>query len=686
MAYERINWQNEPSEATALNDVNLNKMDSAIYELDGKATTTETAITDLQDGKVDKVNGKGLSQVDNVTVTQHVAYGTVVSTIKTYGQDGTEVTSQVCNGIVVDSALSNSSTNPVQNKVVKSAIDEKSTVAISDTLETGTTLANITIDGTTTAIKGSDIEVDEELSPTSTNPVENKAIYDALNNLLPSKTVSGNPIAISDASGFNAKALTVTMNPIQDLHGYSNPWVGGAGKNKFSCVDHLNPSSNLSATKNADGSVRIYGTPNGTWGAVSDLTDCNLPAGQYTFSIQSAVAYNIYTQCYVGGTNTNRTVNAGQTYITFTVSGTITKIRLMISGMTVNTPVDVTIKPMLASGTAATFAPYSNICPISGRTEASVKRTGANLYGGEVFKDEVVEQVPSATVTTNTVVFGAGSVSGKKFCTDVKFKQNTAYTFRMRCQNNQANANTNLRVYYTDGTYLDFRDNSQSTANVDRNIVITTNANKTIQELRGVNQAGNTTVYLDSFGVFEGTRTFDDFEPYTAETHTHQYQQEIYGGVDDFVNGGATSTIAMVDLGTLTWTYDATYNRFSSNGILDAKVPQTARTTAFSCSCYEVISDGRPISQVTNNSIYQAYGGGGTYATLCINDDRFTDPTDLVNAISGQTATYELKTPTTISTSPERITLFKGNNVLSTNADDMELKYSVSLDSLLPTE
>ena len=82
MAYTRINWQNLPSEATALNDVNLNAMDSAIYDHDTRLTTAEgsissqgSAITALQSGKVDKVVGKGLSTNDYTDADKAIVGG-----------------------------------------------------------------------------------------------------------------------------------------------------------------------------------------------------------------------------------------------------------------------------------------------------------------------------------------------------------------------------------------------------------------------------------------------------------------------------------------------------------------------------------------------------------------------------------------------------------------------------------
>ena len=60
MSYTRVNWQNKPSTATPINATNLNTMDAGIAALDTAIGTLETAVQ----GKVDKVEGKGLSTND----------------------------------------------------------------------------------------------------------------------------------------------------------------------------------------------------------------------------------------------------------------------------------------------------------------------------------------------------------------------------------------------------------------------------------------------------------------------------------------------------------------------------------------------------------------------------------------------------------------------------------------------
>ena len=52
-AYNAINWKNEPSTSTAINETNLNKMDRAIDTIDDR-------VIDLDNGKVNKEEGKSL--------------------------------------------------------------------------------------------------------------------------------------------------------------------------------------------------------------------------------------------------------------------------------------------------------------------------------------------------------------------------------------------------------------------------------------------------------------------------------------------------------------------------------------------------------------------------------------------------------------------------------------------------
>lgn len=162
-------------------------LDGKVDNVPGKAlstndyTDTDKAIVDgvtsALDGKVDKVQGKGLSTNDFTDEEKTIVDGT-------------------------PSALDNK-----VDKVEGKGLSEND---FTDTLKTK--LDGIEAEANKTI-------VDNSVTSTSTNPVESKAIYNLLNDLLPEATATGNPILITNASGLNAKSLKVELEPIQDTSG-----------------------------------------------------------------------------------------------------------------------------------------------------------------------------------------------------------------------------------------------------------------------------------------------------------------------------------------------------------------------------------------------------------------------------------------------------------------------------------
>ena len=101
----------------------------------------------------------------NITITEDSANGTL-----TISATDTKYT--------IDSTLSGSSTNPIQNKVVYNALAGKQNKLIAGT---GISISGNTISCTVSG-GGGTVTVDSALSGTSTNPVQNKVIYTALQN------------------------------------------------------------------------------------------------------------------------------------------------------------------------------------------------------------------------------------------------------------------------------------------------------------------------------------------------------------------------------------------------------------------------------------------------------------------------------------------------------------------------
>lgn len=303
---------------------------------DSSSVYTKTETDTALGNKVDKVSGKGLSTNDYDDTAKGIVEGVTSALNGKVDKDGDKVLSD------------NNYSDTDKTKL--------------DGIEAN---ANHT-------------EVDAEISSTSENPLQNKAIYDLLNDLLPEGEATGNPIAISNASGFNAKALTVDMLPIQDLHGYDKPWVGGSGKNK--CND-----TTLSVGYYDDQGRYQYQTSYRT----SELIPIKAST-QYTNSFFDK------SKTRIGGLVTTfwdseQNFISQSTSQSYTTTSETAYIRVRsFQNQTTYINNDDYLFQVEEGGTPTAFEPYSNICPISGRTsldvtvngETETLNLGQTVYGG----------------------------------------------------------------------------------------------------------------------------------------------------------------------------------------------------------------------------------------------------------------------------------------------------------------
>lgn len=179
-------------------------------------------------------------------------------------------------------------------------------------------------------------------------------------------------LATFDADALPMPSLKVGIEPQQDLHGYDHPWVGGAGKNKLQVTATSQTINGVTFTVNDDGTIKVNGTA---------TADARFVIGEYILKAGSSVRLN---GSPVDGSNS--TIALG--YQGYGIVSTANSDRVcdrtsastdwdndvyinVTSGYTAN---NLTFKPMirLASVADATFAPYSNICPISGWDECKV--------------------------------------------------------------------------------------------------------------------------------------------------------------------------------------------------------------------------------------------------------------------------------------------------------------------------
>ena len=203
------------------------------------------------------------------------------------------------------------------------------------------------------------------------------------------KTVSGSIIHITDALAAPAVALSTAISPVQDLHGYENPWPAGGGANKWDeewepgGINNGTPvtSQNQIRSKNFNPIL-----PDTSYYATCGKTDGGSQNRYYLL-----IAYYDASKQWISNAAINNltfTTPANAAYFKiYTNSSTVVYGNEYHNDIAVNYPATVT-----------TYSPYSNICPITGWDEANI----------------VVSPTQDAQDgTTYTVSFGsAGTVYG----------------------------------------------------------------------------------------------------------------------------------------------------------------------------------------------------------------------------------------------------------------------------------
>lgn len=184
----------------------------------------------------------------------------------------------------------------------------------------------------------------------------------------------GNPAHFITTLPDGIMSLLVGINPVQDLNGYDSPWPAGGGKNKL-YPGNVVSGKNLTITKDSSGIVHVSGQPSGTWVDFCSAYSLSIPAGDYVLSIQTALPCTFALYFYYEGDTTRyvQVITAGSTSKVITFTDNVERVYLGLTAMDTETNYDMTIAAQLEAGQQATaYAPYSNICPISGWTECNL--------------------------------------------------------------------------------------------------------------------------------------------------------------------------------------------------------------------------------------------------------------------------------------------------------------------------
>lgn len=191
-------------------------------------------------------------------------------------------------------------------------------------------------------------------------------------------------ITISDAVPSNLADCTVKIEPVQDLHGYDKPWVGGAGKNKL-YLDLELPYEQNGVTITGDGNGGIYldGTVTGLF-SINGVFKTPSLSGQSTICKLYDGELPTSAVVYAGSSPAGSYYSGVQGYDTINNSGSWSvNLYFPNANKTFN---HLHLTPMVVMGNEhpTVFEPYENICPIAQYDSCKITRIGKNLFSGEV--------------------------------------------------------------------------------------------------------------------------------------------------------------------------------------------------------------------------------------------------------------------------------------------------------------
>lgn len=154
-----------------------------------------------------------------------------------------------------------------------------------------------------------------------------------------------------------------------------------------------------------------------------------------------------------------------------------------------------------------------------------------------------------------------------------------------------------------------------------------------------------------------------------GNTHLFTFGQSIYSGYIDWKKGVVVGTHGIVDLGSLTWNYNAKRDYFTAL-INNIKLPTTVqeRLEGIICEIYPPSSNGS-YSDVDNQSMihYDSY--------LAIKDTNYgNDSTAFNTAMNGVYLAYELATPIEIPLGGIQLLTQEGQNNIFCDTGDTEVK------------
>lgn len=501
-------------------------------------------------------------------------------------------------------------------------------------------------------------------------------------------TTQNSNVVVDTASGAIANFQTPLAIPLvktkfdvnakQDLHGYDHPWPAGGGKNLLPFENVLTEgwsrtNSGITA-EYSNGIMHVYGTNElNAWNNIVVFNDIwrnseiRLPAG--TYSIPDHLVVRI-SEDNIGYSNKGGTV--------------IYNNPIYVRGFYISVPANYTVDwhvPMMfvyGSVIPTTYEPYSNICPITGHTEANIVRTGKNLLSPTLYKGLNYNPTVGTTVTltespkqltdNHDGTFSISTTANwETFCMIVPIKSTTYYRKTVISSNGALGTtevwlDKNLKVI---STY----NNTDTTQTKKGLLSIPNNASYFAWVI--TNRAVANSTFTITQPQLELGSTATDYEPYAGTEVTVQFGQTIYKGVLDAKNSKVILTSKGVKIQDKYWIYLSSYSCFQTT-ISDVKrnTSATAVLEGLMCEAYANRTPQQAGSGNINGSI------AGLNDAIRIKDLAYDNPTDFVNAMGDYLIVYPIAEPIIIDLPDgEPINTLLGTNNIYADTGDTSLQF-----------
>ena len=500
------------------------------------------------------------------------------------------------------------------------------------------------------------------------------------------KTITGNPIHILDALAKPAQALSVKLEPVQDLNGYSYPWPAGGGKNLLwlnngvfktgafrenrqltgigtwvgmSASNYLAPNNIVSYTI-GDNNLTVEAKSNG----YGIGFEAKLTAGkQYTLSW---VGTNVYVgiSFYDGDGAQLSYVTSGASPKTFTVPESTANAIIVLRADNANVTGEFSNVQLEEGQTATAYSPYANICPISGWSEVTVEQSGKNLFD------------PSSLSHTSYTVSSDGSITVRsgdgRAWSNIPEYPLKAGTYTISATGFANNSQCQFR------TSEDSYDTTQYLRNTVENSTFTLTSDGGIKLKVGTGTSNYPVVFKVQIESGSTATTYTPYNP-SSRSISISLGQTVYGGTLDVTAGTLTVDRAYAVFdgssdenwrmhGTIaSWFYAD--NAFT-NVFTDASASNFSISNAYKQSTYSTVAN------IENGKFAIGYSSGSAVLRTVFKDTRYTTVQEWTDALATNhiQLCYKLATPQTIQLTPQQVELLLGENNIWSDGE-MTLTY-----------